>query len=187
MPYQIWFFFNVQSQFCYLRLQDVNDPFLKQILSSGPSSQTACTLVYCIITPLLEEVVYRGFLMTSLVSKMKWQQAVAISSIIFSAAHFSGENFLQLLIIGLVLGCSYCWTGNLSSSIAIHSLYNALILFSTFISWMHFFNHDLFLFSVYYAILLQTGIKVSLLFLHCNNVYTLVPAYIVVEVVGAEE
>ncbi|KAL8510959.1 hypothetical protein ACS0TY_017683 [Phlomoides rotata] len=114
--------------------KDVNDPFLKQILSSSSSSVTACILVYCIITPLLEEVVYRGFLVTSLVSKMKWQQAVAISSVVFSAAHFSGENFLQLLIVGLVLGCSYCWTGNLSSSIVIHSLYNALILFSTFIS-----------------------------------------------------
>ncbi|KAK4420892.1 hypothetical protein Salat_2039700 [Sesamum alatum] len=114
--------------------KDVNNPFLKEILSSGSSSVTACILVYCIITPLLEEVVYRGFLLTSLASKMKWQQAVTFSSIVFSAAHFSGENFLQLLIVGFVLGCSYCWTGNLRSSVAIHSLYNALVLFFTFIS-----------------------------------------------------
>ncbi|KAG8364704.1 hypothetical protein BUALT_Bualt18G0026300 [Buddleja alternifolia] len=114
--------------------KDVNNPFLKEILSSGSTSVTACTFAYCIITPLLEEVVYRGFLLTSLASKMKWPQAVAISSIVFSVAHLSGENFLQLVIVGFVLGCSYCWTGNLSSSIAIHSLYNALILFSTFMS-----------------------------------------------------
>ncbi|XP_073157036.1 uncharacterized protein [Henckelia pumila] len=79
--------------------KDVNNPFLKQILSSGSSSQ-----------------------------------AVIISSIIFSAAHFSIENFLQLFIVGLVLGSSYCWTGNLSSSLAIHSLYNALTLSATFMS-----------------------------------------------------
>ncbi|KAL3821490.1 hypothetical protein ACJIZ3_007395 [Penstemon smallii] len=114
--------------------KDVNNPFLKEILSSGPTSIAACTLVYCIITPLLEEIVYRGFLITSLVSKMKWQRAVVISSIVFSAVHFSGENFLQYLVIGILLGCSYCWTGNLSSSIALHSLYNALILYLTFIS-----------------------------------------------------
>ncbi|KAG6382316.1 hypothetical protein SASPL_117215 [Salvia splendens] len=114
--------------------KDVNNPFLKDILTGSWSSATACVLVYSIITPLLEEVVYRGFLLTSLASTMNWQLAVAISSVVFSASHFSGENFLQLLIVGFVFGCSYCWTGNLSSSICIHSLYNALIMYLTFIS-----------------------------------------------------
>lgn len=114
--------------------KDVNNPILKEILSSGSISKTACFLIYCIVTPLLEEIVYRGFLLTSLASEMKWYQAVAISSAVFSAAHFSGENFFQLFIVGSVLGCSYCWTGSLSSSFVIHSLYNALILVITFLS-----------------------------------------------------
>ncbi|CAK9177598.1 unnamed protein product [Ilex paraguariensis] len=111
--------------------KDVNNSTLKEILSSGSISETACFAVYCIVTPLLEEVAYRGFLLTSLASTMKWQQAVVVSSAAFSAAHFSGENFLQLFIIGSILGCSYCWTGNLSSPLLIHSLYNALILLIT--------------------------------------------------------
>ncbi|KAL8045286.1 hypothetical protein ABFX02_08G103500 [Erythranthe guttata] len=114
--------------------KDVNNPFLKEIISSGSSSTAACVLVYCFVTPFLEEVVYRGFLLTSLCSKMKWQKAVIISSIAFSAAHFSADNFIQLFIVGFVLGCSYCWTGTLTTSLAIHSLYNALVLFSTFVS-----------------------------------------------------
>lgn len=116
-------------------MQDVNNPVLKEILLSGPISLTACSLVYCIITPLLEETVYRGFLLRYLASTMEWPQALLISSAIFSVAHLSGENFLQLFIIGLVLGCSYSWTGKLSSSIAIHSMYNALTLFITITSW----------------------------------------------------
>lgn len=115
-------------------LQDVNNPFIKEILSTGSSSVTASVLANCIITPFLEEVVYRGFLVTSLASTMNWKLAVTISSIVFSASHFSGENFLQLFVVGFVLGCSYCWTGNLIASISIHSLYNALILYLTFIS-----------------------------------------------------
>ncbi|XP_057796265.1 uncharacterized protein LOC131012357 [Salvia miltiorrhiza] len=114
--------------------KDVNNPILKEIVTSGPSSATASVLAYCIVTPLLEEVIYRGFLMTSLASTMNWQLAVTISSVVFSASHFSSENFLQLLVVGFVLGCSYCWTGNLSASISIHSLYNALILYLTYIS-----------------------------------------------------
>lgn len=114
--------------------KDVNNSILKEILSSGPISKTACIVVYCIFTPLLEEIVYRGFLLTSLASEMKWHRAVVISSAVFSAAHFSSENFLQLFVIGSVLGCSYCWTGNLSSSFFIHSWYNALILVITYLS-----------------------------------------------------
>ncbi|PHT76634.1 hypothetical protein T459_20156 [Capsicum annuum] len=114
--------------------KEVNNPILKEILSSGPISMTSCILVYCVITPLLEEIVYRGFFLTRLSSTMKWQQAVIVSSVVFSAAHFSAENFIQLFIIGLILGSSYCWSGNLRSSVVIHSLYNALTLLITYAS-----------------------------------------------------
>ncbi|KAK4846444.1 hypothetical protein QYF36_017265 [Acer negundo] len=110
----------------------VDNPIVKEILLSSNISKTAFVLVDCAITPVLEEAVYRGFLLTSLASTMKWQHAVILSSAIFSAAHFSIDNFIQLFIIGCVLGCSYCWSGNLTSSIVIHSLYNALILILTF-------------------------------------------------------
>ncbi|PON87821.1 CAAX amino terminal protease [Trema orientale] len=118
----------------FLEPKDVNSPILKELLVSSNISKAACVLVYCIVTPLLEETVYRGFLLRSLSSSMKWQHAVLISSAIFSAAHFSGENFVQLFIIGCVLGSSYCWTGNLCCSFLIHSFYNAMTLVMTFLS-----------------------------------------------------
>ncbi|XP_027170136.1 uncharacterized protein LOC113769992 isoform X1 [Coffea eugenioides] len=118
----------------FLGTKEVNNPILQALLSSGSISVTACILVYCIVTPFLEEIVYRGYLLTSLSCTMKWQQAVLLSSLLFSASHFSAENFLQLFVIGCVLGCSYCWSGNLSSSVLVHSLYNAFILYITYIS-----------------------------------------------------
>ena len=120
----------------FLCLQAVNNPAVKELLEGSNISKTACVLVYCINAPLLEETVYRGFLLRSLSSTMKWQQAILISSVIFSAAHLSAENFIQLFIIGCVLGCSYTWTGNMCSSFAIHSLYNAMTLIITFLSWL---------------------------------------------------
>ncbi|XP_058083366.1 uncharacterized protein LOC131231251 [Magnolia sinica] len=110
--------------------KDVNNPMLTEILSSSNAAKVACFTVYCFITPLLEEIVYRGFLLTSLTSTMEWWRAVIISACVFSAAHLSWENAPQLFIIGCVLGCTYCWTGNLASSFTIHSLYNAVILLS---------------------------------------------------------
>ncbi|MBA0751638.1 hypothetical protein Gogos_000550 [Gossypium gossypioides] len=115
-------------------IKDVNNLILKEMLVRSDISKGACITVYCIITPILEEMVYRGFMLASLASTMNWKQAVVISAAIFSAAHLSGENFLQLFVIGCILGCSYCGTGNLSSSILIHSLYNAFTLILTFLS-----------------------------------------------------
>ncbi|XP_052208516.1 uncharacterized protein LOC127812193 isoform X2 [Diospyros lotus] len=82
--------------------KDTNSPILKEILSSGLFSRTACILVYCIITPLLEEIVYRGFLLTSLTSRMKWHQAVVTSSAVFSVAHFS-DFFLSEVGLRLIV------------------------------------------------------------------------------------
>jgi membrane protease YdiL (CAAX protease family) len=141
--YKIWcfrllkcsFLFSLTSTFSYaIYVQAVNNPILKEILLGSDISKAACVLLYCFVTPLLEETVYRGFLLTSISSTMKWQQAILISSVIFSAAHFSAENFLQLIIIGCVLGSSCCWSGNLSSSIVVHSLYNAMTLMLTLLS-----------------------------------------------------
>ncbi|KAJ9550178.1 hypothetical protein OSB04_014223 [Centaurea solstitialis] len=114
--------------------KDVNNPVLKEILSGGSLSVSGSVLVYCFVTPLLEETVYRGFLLTSLASRMEWQKAVVVSSVVFSATHLSIDNFLQLCVIGVVLGCSYCWSGTLISPFVIHSLYNTLILVITFTS-----------------------------------------------------
>ncbi|KAK4741718.1 hypothetical protein SAY87_025306 [Trapa incisa] len=114
--------------------KSINNSVLKEILTSTNLARAACTLAYCLIIPTLEELMYRGFLLRSISSTMKWQQSIFLSSVIFSAIHFSGENFLQLFMIGCVLGCSYCWTGDLRSSILIHSLYNAMILAITYVS-----------------------------------------------------
>ncbi|XP_072956521.1 uncharacterized protein [Typha angustifolia] len=114
--------------------KDVNNPILKEILLHSPTSRSVCFFLYCVIAPLLEETIYRGFLLTSLASTMKWQNAVIISSCMFSVAHFSGENSLQLFVLGCILGSMYCWTGNLASSFTIHSVYNAAILLVTIMS-----------------------------------------------------
>lgn len=112
----------------------MNNQIVKEILFSGSVAQISCVLVYCVVVPLLEEIVYRRFLLTSLALNMEWHQAVVLSSVIFSASHLSGENFIQLVIVGIVLGCSYCWTGDLRSSILLHSMYNALTLMITILA-----------------------------------------------------
>lgn len=114
--------------------KDINNPILKEILLYSPISKTTCFFLYCFVTPLLEETVYRGFLLTSIASGRKFWQAICISSFAFSLAHFSFENSLQLFIIGCVLGSVYSWSGKLAASVTVHSVYNAVILLFASIS-----------------------------------------------------
>ncbi|KAK1680667.1 hypothetical protein QYE76_041515 [Lolium multiflorum] len=114
--------------------EDAYDPILKEILSDSPTSRLVCFFLYCVIAPLSEETIYRGFLLTSLSSSMKWKNALIVSSLMFSVAHLSGQSFFQLFIIGCITGLAYCRTGTLAASFTIHCLYNAVILFTTIMS-----------------------------------------------------
>ncbi|KAG2641829.1 hypothetical protein PVAP13_2KG223900 [Panicum virgatum] len=109
--------------------EDAYDPILKGILSDSPTSKLLCFFLYCVIAPLSEETIYRGFLLTALSSSMKWRDAVVMSSLAFSVAHLSGESFVQLFVIGCITGLTYCRTGTLVASFTIHSLYNAVTLY----------------------------------------------------------
>jgi len=109
--------------------EDAYDPILEGILSDSPTSKLLCLFLYCVIAPLSEETIYRGFLLTALSSSMKWRDAVVMSSLAFSVAHLSGESFVQLFVIGCITGLTYCRTGTLVASFTIHSLYNAVTLY----------------------------------------------------------
>lgn len=108
--------------------EDVNDPIMKEMFLGSPLSEIATVSLLCFTTPLLEETIYRGFLLTSLAKEMKWWQAIIISACVFSIAHFSFESSLQLFLVGIILGFVYCWSGNLAAPFLVHSLYNAAVL-----------------------------------------------------------
>uniref|UniRef100_A0A0E0Q7S6 CAAX prenyl protease 2/Lysostaphin resistance protein A-like domain-containing protein n=1 Tax=Oryza rufipogon TaxID=4529 RepID=A0A0E0Q7S6_ORYRU len=115
-------------------LEDTYDPMLREILSDSPTSRLLCVFLYCVIAPLSEETIYRGFLLTALSSSMKWKDAVIVSSLMFSIAHFSINNSFQLFVIGCITGLAYSRTGTLAAPLTIHSLYNAAILHMTLMS-----------------------------------------------------
>uniref|UniRef100_A0A1J3EUF6 CAAX prenyl protease 2/Lysostaphin resistance protein A-like domain-containing protein n=1 Tax=Noccaea caerulescens TaxID=107243 RepID=A0A1J3EUF6_NOCCA len=106
----------------------VHNSELEKIMASGEVSRSGCFALYCLVAPILEEIVYRRFLLSSLASRMEWKKALVISSGVFAASHMSGEDLVQLFGIGCVLGACYSWSGNLASSVLVHSLYNALTL-----------------------------------------------------------
>ncbi|KAI3696401.1 hypothetical protein L1987_79415 [Smallanthus sonchifolius] len=87
-----------------------------------------------VLAPVLEENVFRGFLMVALTKWLPTPISVLISAAVFSAAHLTPGEFPQLFILGTALGLSYAQTHNLLTPITIHALWNSgVILLLTFL------------------------------------------------------
>ncbi|EPS61964.1 hypothetical protein M569_12828, partial [Genlisea aurea] len=90
---------------------------------------TACLVgIAGVLAPLLEETVFRGFLMVSLTKWFPTPVSVVISAAIFSAAHLTPSEFPQLFALGAALGFSYAQTRNLLTPIAIHAVWNSGVI-----------------------------------------------------------
>ena len=82
-----------------------------------------------ILTPLAEEVVFRGAILRTLLgimSKKNHWVAIMISAAIFGAVHGNQAQFINALLMGLVLGWMYYRTGSLVPGILLHWVNNTM-------------------------------------------------------------
>lgn len=83
-----------------------------------------------VMAPLIEEIVFRGLLQTSLVRVMnghRWP-ALVIASAVFSVIHWwvvPWHNLIVLFVLGLTFGYLYERTGSLLPPILAHAVFNA--------------------------------------------------------------
>lgn len=89
---------------------------------------TNLLIVTGVLAPVLEETVFRGFLLTSLTKHMAAPTAVLTSSAAFAACHLSARDFPQLMALGVVMGFMYLRSRNLLTSIVIHGTWNSGVL-----------------------------------------------------------
>lgn len=104
-------------------------------LIGSSSISTACLVgITGILAPLLEETVFRGFLMVSLTQWVPTPVSILLSAAVFAIAHLTPGEFPQLFVLGAALGLSYAQTRNLLTPITIHALWNSgVILLLTFL------------------------------------------------------
>ncbi|GMH39277.1 hypothetical protein BSKO_07175 [Bryopsis sp. KO-2023] len=81
-----------------------------------------------ILAPLLEETVFRGFLLTSLTKWMPTPAAVVLSSVSFGLAHLSIKDFPYLTAVGMVWGFMYVRSRNLFTPMLMHCVWNSTVL-----------------------------------------------------------
>ncbi|KAJ0975291.1 hypothetical protein J5N97_017256 [Dioscorea zingiberensis] len=104
-------------------------------LIGSSNVRTACLIgITGVLAPLLEETVFRGFLMVSLTKWLPTPVCVLITAALFALAHLTPAEFPQLFVLGTALGLSYAQTRNLLTPITIHSFWNSgVILLLTFL------------------------------------------------------
>jgi len=93
--------------------------------------------VAVVIAPLLEEMMFRGFVQTTIRSFLNIRNsawpAIAASSVFFALMHADPSHWPSLFILGVCLGYSYEKSGSLFRPIFIHLFFNTISIVGTLI------------------------------------------------------
>lgn len=81
-----------------------------------------------VIAPIMEEIMFRGFLQPALKNSFGGRYAIVVSASLFAAVHMDIFAFFQIFILGMLLGYLFEKTQTLVASIVVHILHNSLTL-----------------------------------------------------------
>lgn len=73
-----------------------------------------------LLAPVAEEVVFRGAILKSLLTKYRPWLAIVLSAVIFSVGHLNPAQMPHAFLIGLLLGWMYWRTGSILPGMAYH-------------------------------------------------------------------
>jgi membrane protease YdiL (CAAX protease family) len=87
---------------------------------------------------IFEETFFRGG-MQNLLSRAttRFWMPIIVTSVIFSVIHFSWDGFISRILLGVVLGLLYAWSGSIWTNIIAHGVHNGLIVTQLYWLTMH--------------------------------------------------
>jgi len=107
-----------------INLQEVQNLGINQ-----PTSLIEYVMVFVmlvIVPPLLEELLFRGFLLGTLLRGFAWPVAAVVTSLLFGVAHGQVNLFLDTFALSLVLCYLRYKTGSLWAGVILHALKNLI-------------------------------------------------------------
>ena len=102
----------------------------QETLQSLREAPVTSFLQVCVLAPMMEELLMRGFLLGGLSLRYGNTAALLLSSVVFALLHFNMVQTLSALTCGLVLGLLYLETGSVLCRITAHASYNAISFFT---------------------------------------------------------
>lgn len=86
-------------------------------------------LIAVIIAPIVEEIFFRGFVLSTLVKEISPFWGVAITALIFASVHFEFQSIMPLLILSVVLNVLFVKTKSIWPGIVFHIFNNFMAFF----------------------------------------------------------
>lgn len=126
-------------------------------LTFGGGSFALEVLYIAVITPILEEVVFRGLIYTRLRRAMPIAAAQILSALIFGAAHMNLMQFVYATLTGLFMAYVFEKYQSIWASILFHIAFNACNYLIVYISSdmltysLYFISIAVVLFVLYFA------------------------------------
>jgi membrane protease YdiL (CAAX protease family) len=134
-----------------------------------------------VVAPLVEEMLFRGFLQGALERRLEITKAVLAAAFIFACIHVNPWWFVEILILGVLLGVLTWRSGSIFPAIIVHGINNGLAIGlintkSSHLEWILWKNHV-------HPILVLLGIGAVILSFVCIYSYTenRLPSYKFVE------
>jgi membrane protease YdiL (CAAX protease family) len=93
-----------------------------------PTLEVLVIITGTILTPLVEELLFRGVLYQALRRSMPVSSAAVLSAMIFAFMHLNVVMFVPLLVMGLVLALVYEWSESIYPTILLHACNNGIML-----------------------------------------------------------
>lgn len=90
----------------------------------GPGDILMMILALAVLAPLVEELLFRGFLYRILRSRYSSLPSIIITSILFSAVHFSLAMVVPIFIMGVLMAWARERSGSMAPSLLLHSINN---------------------------------------------------------------
>ena len=109
-------------------------PFLR-LLASDPSLETLAWIVFtaAVVAPLVEELLYRVILQTSIETILPRRVALVVTAVLFAAVHRFPDG-IALIPLALVLGAMFQRCRSYLSVVVAHALFNGTNLFLVWLS-----------------------------------------------------
>lgn len=99
-------------------------------------------LTLCILAPVAEELIYRGFVYQRLRAKSSETVAALLSALLFGALHFNLVQFFYAAVLGVLLAHIVYKTGSLIAAMAAHMTANLVSVLWTETDWLDFLDQE---------------------------------------------
>jgi membrane protease YdiL (CAAX protease family) len=139
----------VEYGFMNLGYNPDNSIPMQDKMSASFSSFMLGLLVYALIPAIAEEIVFRGVIQKSMLSKYNGFTAIFVSTLLFVLMHGALQQTVYQLIMGIMLGYVACVGGSILYSIILHFLNNAFVLLFGCFNLVGYLSEETYYYNIY--------------------------------------